>query len=309
MPRITYTLLDVFTDRPFGGNPLAVVADPPPLTTETMQAVARELTLSETTFVYPPADAANDYRVRIFTPAVEMPMAGHPTIGTAYVLAQRAGPGTPGSTTAYRFEEGVGPIEVTVEHDDTGPGIIRMHQPLPAFGETLEDVDAVAGLLGLDAACVADAGLPAQVVSTGVPYLFIPVRDLPAMAAIALRLDRYATVVKACGAFGAYVFTRDTERQTSHVHGRMFAPEAGVVEDPATGSAAGPLGAYCVRHGLVTGAPTATIVAEQGYEMGRPSELVIEIDHADGEISGVRVGGRCVVMGAGALDFPEPDNG
>jgi trans-2,3-dihydro-3-hydroxyanthranilate isomerase len=279
--RREYAIVDVFTDRALAGNPLAVFADGSGIDPGTMQAIAKELHLSETTFVLPAGAKGADRRVRIFTPDAELPFAGHPTIGTAYVLAE-------GKDAELRLEEGVGVIRVTVRG-----GFVQMDQPLPSFtGTTVSRKDAAAAL-GVAVEEVR-SDVPIQVASSGVPFLFVPLANLKAV-----RRTRRPVGLEG----NVYVFAMSAERSGSHVHGRMFAEGMGVSEDPATGSAQGPLGAYLVAHGLVDGAPTTRIRTEQGFEIGRPSILEIEVDTSGGRVTGVRVGGRCVRVGGGWLDL------
>jgi trans-2,3-dihydro-3-hydroxyanthranilate isomerase len=280
--RYEYRTVDVFTDKPFGGNPLAVFREPGKLDAATMQAIAKELHLSETTFVLPPSSStAADHRVRIFTPDAELPFAGHPTIGTAFVLAD----GKDGTT---RLEEGVGVIRVTLRE-----GFVQMDQPLPTFTGTTITRKAAAEALGLAVEEVR-SDVPIQTGSSGVPFLFVPLANLKAV-----RRARRPGGLDA----SVYVFAMSGERSGSQVHGRMFDQGLGIGEDPATGSAQGPLGAYIVAHELVQAAPTTRIRSEQGFEIGRPSILDIEVDSAGAAIKAVRVGGRCVALGGGWLDL------
>jgi trans-2,3-dihydro-3-hydroxyanthranilate isomerase len=281
MTRHEYRLVDVFADRPFAGNPLAVFPDGSNLDAKTMQAIAKELHLSETTFVLRPTSVAADHRVRIFTPDAELPFAGHPTLGTAYVLAD----GKDGST---RLEEGVGVIGVTLRG-----GFVQMEQPLPSFSGTTITRREAAEALGLAVEEVR-SDVPIQVGSSGVPFLYIPLANLKAV-----RRARRPTGLDA----SVYVFAMSAERSGSHVHGRMFADGLGVSEDPATGAAQGPLGAYLVAHELVQPAPTTRIRSEQGFEIGRPSILEIEVDRPGAAVTAVRVGGRCVPVGGGWLEI------
>jgi len=275
MTRHEYALVDVFTDRKFGGNQLAVFRDGRGIPDAAMQTAAKELNLPETTFVVPAAKDG-DHRLRIFTPARELPFAGHPTVGTAYVLAA-------GRDTSLRLEEPVGTLTVTVRD-----GFSEMEQPLPVFepGPVPEDV---ARMLSLDPVDL-EPSLPIEVGSSGNRFLFVPVRTLDAVKRAAPRALTEA----------AYIFTTQTVEPGSTVHGRMYAPWQGVAEDPATGSANGPLGAYLVRHGLSDG---ARIVSEQGYEMGRPSLLFVRIGGGRGRVTSVHVGGRCAMAGGGWLDL------
>jgi trans-2,3-dihydro-3-hydroxyanthranilate isomerase len=279
--RYEYQLVDVFTDKAFGGNPLAVFREPGKLDATTMQAIAKELHLSETTFVLPPSSSAADHRVRIFTPEIEMPFAGHPTLGTAHVLID-------GKDGTMRLEEGVGVIRVTLRE-----GFVQMEQPLPAFSGTTINRKAAADALGLAVEEVR-SDVPIQIGSSGIPFLFVPLANLKAVR----RAHRPG------GLSGhVYVFAMSGERSGSHVHGRMFDEGLGIGEDPATGGAQGPLGAYIVAHELVRVEPTTRIRVEQGFEIGRPSILDIEVDRAGAAVTAVRVGGRCVPMGGGWLEL------
>jgi len=280
MTRHEYRLVDVFADRAFAGNPLAVFPDGSKLDAKTMQAIAKELHLSETTFVLRPTSGAADHRVRIFTPDAELPFAGHPTLGTAYVLAD-------GKDGALRLEEGVGVIPVTLRE-----GFVQMEQPLPSFTGTTVSRRQAADALGLAVEEVR-SDVPIQVGSSGLPYLLVPLANLKAVKRARRPVGLDANV---------YVFAMSAERSGSHVHGRMFADGLGISEDPATGSAQGPLGAYLVAHELVQSAPTTRIRSEQGFEIARPSILEIEIDRPGAAVTAVRVGGRCIAMGGGWLD-------
>jgi trans-2,3-dihydro-3-hydroxyanthranilate isomerase len=274
MSRREYTLVDVFTDKKFGGNQLAVFRDARGVDGRTMQAIAKELNLPETVFVLP-AEKDGDHRVRIFSPARELPFAGHPTVGTAYVLSD-------GKDVDLRLEETVGTLTVTVRN-----GFTEMEQPLPTF-EAVEDREVVAASISLERDDL-DAALPVEIGSSGNRFMFIAVKGLDAVKRASPRGLTEA----------AYVFTTRTVEPGSTVHGRMYAPWQGIAEDPATGSANGPLGAYLVRHGISDG---ARIVSEQGYEMGRPSLLYIRVGGTPERITSVHVGGRCALIGAGWLD-------
>jgi len=279
--RYDYRLVDVFTEKAFGGNPLAVFREPGGLDAKTMQAVAKELHLSETTFVLKPSSASADHRVRMFTPDTELPFAGHPTLGTAYVLAD-------GKDATIRLEEGVGVIRVTLRD-----GFVQMEQPLPTFTGTTITRKVAADALGLAVEEVR-SDVPIQVGSSGIPFLFVPLANLKAV--------RRARRLGGLGA-NVYVFALSAERSGSDVHGRMFDDGLGIGEDPATGSAQGPLGAYLVAHDLVRVEPTTRIRVEQGFEIARPSILDVEVDKAGAAVTAVRVGGRCVPMGGGWLDL------
>ena len=287
-----FVQVDVFTTRHFGGNQLAVFPEAEGITDAEMQAIAREMNFSETTFVFPPADPAHDARVRIFTPAQELPMAGHPTVGTGFVL------GSERSKTNLVFELGVGPTSVSVEVADEFHGSATMRQQVPRFwkapGATPE---ACAALLSLPVSAV-DPRLPMLNGSAGVDYLYAPVRtraDLAAAKANAAAMENYFG-----GSFHQAVYVFSTEAHAdSDVRGRMFFLVNGApLEDPATGSAAGPLGGYLVSHGAM---PPGRIRLQQGYEMGRPSDIEVTVQGVRQAISGVTVGGGVVKVAEGTL--------
>jgi len=300
MRKLQYYLVDVFTDRPFGGNPLAVFTDARDLSPSLMQALAKELNLSETTFVFPAKNPAHDYHVRIFTPAVELPIAGHPTIGTAFVLAHEHRIQISEAEKTVLFEEGIGVIPVTLTSKQGHLHSIEMGQPLPTFGSQFPDRETIAQMLSLDLAAL-DTTLPLEVVSCGVPFLFVAVKDLAAMRDIRFRQDVWERVLRDFEAPHLFVFTREVEVAGSSVHSRMFAPAMGIAEDPATGAASGPLGCYLVRHGREVLDKTTWIISEQGFEMGRPSFIQVTIEHEGKNITGVHVGGQCYFMGEGSI--------
>ena len=301
-----YLLLDVFTDRRFGGNPLAVFPDAQGIDAKTMQAIAKEFNLSETTFVLPPGDKNADYHVRIFTPKAELPMAGHPTIGTAFVLARERMKAQQPPPTTLLLEEGIGIIPVTLAWDTPPAPKITMRQPLPTFGPRFENPDILASVLSLESADLM-SNVPIEVVSCGVPFLIVPIKTLQAVQRIAFQQSLWQRELVHLTP-EILVFTQQTQTPDANVHCRMFAPALGIAEDPATGSANGPLGAYLVRYGLApTLSRTVSLLSEQGFEMGRPSLIDITIDHINKEISGVRVGGHCVFIGEGVLEIDAHD--
>lgn len=301
MRKLRYHTVDVFTNSAFGGNPLAVVTNGRGVSSELMQSIARELNLSETTFVLPPEDPSNDYRVRIFTPAAELPMAGHPTVGTSFILAREHMIERGEGETTIKLEEGVGTIPVNIKFKDGQPDLIWMQQPRPTFGPRFEDAALIAEMLSIAPEAI-ETRWPIEVVSCGVPFLFVPLKDLQAARSIRFRLDVCERALKDSGVTGVFVFTTETELEGSSVHSRMFAPMFGVHEDPATGGASGPLGCYLVRHQVFPASQRAEFTSEQGIEMGRPSIIKIIIEQDAGEISRVRIGGQCVFMGEGYLE-------
>jgi len=299
-----FVQVDVFTDRVFGGNPLAVFLDGRGLDDELMQQIAREMNLSETVFLLPPATAEGAAALRIFTPAREVPFAGHPTIGTAWLLA------TQGlvSRSAARFvlEEKIGPVPVELEGDPTRPDFIWMTQGAATFDTPLENRAAVAASLGLGAEDLLD-GAPAQPGSTGSTFLFVPLRDRQTVDRAQLDVVRLLATMGERPRMGVFVFAPDPDSSAGRVYSRMFAPHtSGVPEDPATGSASGPLGAYLVRHGLVKAADEVRIVSEQGTKMRRQSFVHIRLAMTGERIETIRVGGRVVSVLDGELRIPIP---
>ena len=297
--RLDYHLLDVFSDRQFGGNQLAVFPYPPiDLPQQTMQQIAREMNLSEVTFLFPPADPANDYRLRIFTPLAELPMAGHPTVGSAYALAYLGLLDDLRGERRIVFEQGVGPIAVTVEATAGGkPTEVWMKQPIPRFQDVFTDRFGIAQMLSIPEAELLEEA-PMQVVSSGLPFLYVPVRSLAAIEKVRLQYDKWRSLLAASNAQNVFVTTTETACESSMAHSRMFAPALGVSEDAATGSASGPLGAYLLKYGLVS---TDDMTVEQGYEMGRPSIIRIRIERRGADNKGVAIGGKCVYVGFGTL--------
>ena len=295
-PSLRYLHLDVFTSTPFEGNQLAVFPDPGALSADTMRAIAQEMAFSETTFIYP-AERGGDVRMRIFTPGGEIPMAGHPTIGSTFALAAEGAIAR--GREQFVFELEIGPTPVSLEWSDSGLSFAWMTQPLPAFGAVIEDRAAVAAASAMDERSLVD-GLPVQVVSCGVPFLFVPVATRSEVDAVAI--DRRA-MIRACAAAGMSelpVFYFTTEGSET-VYSRMLAPGFGIGEDPATGGASGPLGSYLLHHRLVAPDQAGAMLSLQGVAMGRPSRIHIAIDGEPDRITRVRVGGQSVLVGRGEL--------
>jgi len=308
MKEYRFMQVDVFTDRPFGGNPLAVFPEAEGLTTEEMQRLAREMNLSETTFVLPTQAPGADFKVRIFTPAKELPFAGHPVVGTHWVLAHLGRVYLREPLTQVRFELGVGVLPADLHVADGRVERVVMTQDRPTFHAMLEDLTDLAEGLGLAPEAIAETGLPVHVVSTGLPQMMVPVRSLAEVQALDAGQLNTPALNRACRAVDAeqtvMVFTLETERPEATVHVRLFAPLLGVPEDPATGSANGALGAYLVYHKAVpVTEPTTHILSEQGAEIGRPSTLYVEVDHTEEEITAVRVGGQVVPVVEGIVRF------
>ena len=295
-----YLHLDVFTDRRFEGNQLAVFPEPQGLTTEQMQCIAKEMAFSESTFIFP-AEGGGDVRMRIFTPGSELPMAGHPTIGSTFALALE---GTiQRGREQFVFELGVGPTPVSLEWDEKGLSFAWMTQPLPTFGPVVSDRDAFAAAIGLSARELLQ-GLPVQRVSCGVPFLFVPLATRAAVDAVEIDRKALARSTGSADLVDLPVFFFTPERAgtgTETVYSRKLAPRYGIAEDPATGAASGPLGSYLLHHKLVTRDAARTMLSLQGAAMGRPSRVHISIDSDEDRITRVRVGGVSVLVGRGQL--------
>jgi trans-2,3-dihydro-3-hydroxyanthranilate isomerase len=296
-----YLHYDVFTGHLFGGNQLAVVLDGRGLSTELMQAIAKEMNFSETTFVLPAETADTDARLRIFTPGEELPTAGHPTIGSTFALA-RVGAIDRGRER-FVFGQPIGPTAVTMTWRGDDLAFVWMTQNPPAFGEPLRDPAHAASALSLSPAAIAGTGHPAQIVSCGVPFLFVPLTTRSAVDSVvvdAAALDALFAAANA-PAHGVFVFSAQPGDEPATVYSRMFAPEMGISEDPATGIASGPLGCYLVRHKIVPPEKADAMISLQGVKMGRPSRVHISIAMNNGDIAGVRVGGEAVLAGEGTL--------
>lgn len=298
MKRRFYTL-DVFADRPLAGNPLAVVLDSAGLGTPRMQAVAREFNLSETTFVLEPHDPVNTAALRIFTPARELPFAGHPTIGSAVTVAVVRAPEMLGrGDLQIVLEEKVGPVRCNVRRK--GDAYFASFG-LPALPFTLpgppDPADAAAAL-GL---APSDIGFERHRISRyscGTPYTFVPIAGLAAIAGATPELPRFRQVF---GEMGVFLYTRETAQSENAVHARMFAPRLGIPEDPATGSAAAAF-AGVAREFEAPEDGVHTITIEQGFEMGRPSLIHLTMEIAAGRLVSGEIGGSAVIVSQGTID-------
>lgn len=309
--RYRYHTLDVFTDTAYAGNPLAVFPDADGLSGSQMQRIAGELHLSETVFLLPPADPTHTRRARIFTPGAELPFAGHPTIGTAFLLAS-LGVVRPGDTDITHgrvvLEEGVGPVPVTVRFEHGVPRSAQLTAAQrPEFRDEVPSGRALADLLAVREQDVDAGGLTPQAVSCGVPFLIVPLATRDAVRRARLRHDAWERLLAPAWAQSVFLFAaQDVQAGPHHpIRARMFAPELGVVEDPATGSAAVAFAAYLASRSD-TSDGTLRWTIEQGVEMGRPSTLHVEAEKRDGGIGAVRVAGAAVRIGEGELSAPDP---
>ena len=296
-----YLHYDVFTDRLFCGNQLAVFLDGCGLSKETMQAMANEMNFSETTFILPPEEDGTDVRMRIFTPLSELTMAGHPTIGSTFALARTGviGPNRDG----FVFGLSVGPTPVSLAWRGDDLSFAWMKQLNPIFSEPIADAAGAASMLGLPRAVVAGTGLPLQVISCGVAFLFVPLTTRTAVDAAAVNLAAYEVFFRSwkLEAHGVLLFSTEPRGERATVYSRMFAPDYGIAEDPATGVASGPLGCYLVRHNVVPPEKAGGMLSLQGVKMGRPSHIHISLGVEGGTIHDVRVGGEAVLAGEGTL--------
>jgi len=285
-----YRVVDVFTSEPLQGNPLAVFPDASDLSTSLMQKIAREFNLPETVFVFPATRSECAAKLRIFTPGKEMDFAGHPTVGTAYILIDEGK--VPRGTDQFLVEENVGPISISVE---SGPAA-KIWLKTPALREgLLVDKNIAAALLGLKVSQLLDK--PPQVLNAGNPTLFIPVADRATVDAIAFDSSAWKQFkLHHSNPFCVFAFATTPEGAYS----RMFAPDYGIAEDPATGSSTGPLAAYMMKHGLCSSEADTQFYSEQGTRMGRRSILHVHL-HGEGGVDGIAVGGNVVPVLQGTL--------
>jgi trans-2,3-dihydro-3-hydroxyanthranilate isomerase len=295
--KLSMVQVDVFTDRALAGNSLAVFLDGRGLSTEQMQALAREMNLSETTFILPSdatAEKDRGVRVRIFTVQEELPFAGHPTLGTAFVLrSQRA----PAGATEVRLDLKAGTVPVRFTQEAAQPVFGEMTQRNPEFG-AIHDVEAVARLTGLSSADF-DNSAPIQTVSTGVPFTIAALRSLKTLQNLRLDFSRSAEYLASSSGKFFYFVCRETVDPKARLHARMIFYGG---DDPATGSAAGCCSAWMVAHGLAASDEQALI--EQGLEVHRPSRIFVRASNQDNQVINVRVGGNCVEVLRGEVTIP-----
>jgi trans-2,3-dihydro-3-hydroxyanthranilate isomerase len=297
-----FVQVDVFTDTLFGGNPLAVLLDGQGLSDTEMQAIAREMNHSETTFVLPAKRRELSASIRIFTPWRELPFAGHPTIGTAWTLLSEGL--VDGSSGRVVLGEGIGPVPVRFEGEAANPSFLWMDQGIAQFQTPGIAAADIAPALGLTAADLIPE-LPIEIGTTGVPFLLVPLRDPAAVDRVEVCVAELRACVARAGeaSLGAVVFAQGAVQ--NEVYTRMLAPVGGgIFEDPATGSASGPLGAYVVRHRLASGERVVEMISRQGVAIGRPSEIHIRVELAAGQAGRIEVGGQVVPVLRGELRLP-----
>jgi trans-2,3-dihydro-3-hydroxyanthranilate isomerase len=281
--------LDVFTDKAYAGNQLAVFPDGEGLTKKQMQMLAREINFSETTFIFKAAKAEADFNIRIFTPKSELPFAGHPVLGTAYAIMNLLDI-RPVKKSVLKLNMKVGVIPL-----EKREGNIWMTQKGPQFFKTYTDKKEIAGLVNLSAEDISD-DLPVEEVSTGNKVLIVPVKSLAAMQRASGNTEKLGKFYAETGTLAPYIFSRETSNNKAKIHSRFFVPHLGIAEDAATGSAAGPLTGYLIKHKVF--GSSFKILNEQGVEMGRPSKILM-----GGEVKGgkyiVKIGGTCAYAGRG----------
>lgn len=299
---LTYHILDVFTDTRYCGNPLAVVLEADRLSDAEMQTIAREFNLSETVFVLKSASPGHTAKVRIFTPNQELPFAGHPTLGAAALLAELRSPPVNGEHDAIiALEEKIGSIRVGVRLKSGGPAFGEFDAP-PASAaiEALSNTDEISAAIGLMPGEIAFENHRPMKLAGAPSFAYVPVASLDAIAKVQFASNHWGRAFTDRGVDGAYLYTRQVTKSHSAFHARMFAPDLGVPEDPATGSAA--IGFARVIHhfdDLPDGTHKRAI--EQGHEMGRPSLINLTITVANGALNGVRIGGHVVRVAEGRL--------
>jgi trans-2,3-dihydro-3-hydroxyanthranilate isomerase len=295
MANLHFSIVDVFAEEKYAGNQLAVFTGAGHLTTAQMQRIAQEINYSETTFILASESRAGGYDVRIFTPVQELPFAGHPTLGTAYVLQQQVIQ-QPVPTVTLNLP--VGPIPVTLSYEQGVVEVLWMRQNPPTFGPVVNVAD-MAPILHLEVEDF-DRRFPIQAVSTGVPFLIIPLLHLDALQRIQVNTERLSERVKDLDAKQILVFCPETRQAANHLSVRVFADNLGIPEDPATGSANGCLAGYLAHHAYF-GQSVVDIRVEQGYEIDRPSLLLLKAERSaeDSEAIAVAVGGRVILVAQG----------
>lgn len=298
----SFHVLDVFTDRPFEGNPLAVVLDSDGLDDAAMLSITREFNLSETVFVMPPDDPVNSAKIRIFTPGGELPFAGHPTVGTAALLAELRAASHLQNGVVIALEEKIGVIKVEVSRKPGG--VSRAVFALPKLSENLNiEIDPVlaAKALGLDPLDIGFGSHGLSVWSAGVPFTMVPVKDLATIGKVKVNDPAsWSLAFAKAGREGVFTYTRETVHSQHHVHARMFWPSAGIAEDPATGGAVAAFSGVAATCELPEDGQHQLII-EQGFEMGRPSLIALDLDIRGGRLVGASIGGSAVRVSEGQL--------
>lgn len=308
MHELRFLHYDVFTDRRFEGNQLAVFTEAAGIDDQTMQRLTAEMNFSESTYILPAEQPDTDIRMRIFTPGSELPMAGHPVVGSAFALA-REGVIKRGQER-FVFGLNIGPTPVELEWKGDALSFAWMDQKLPEVKPAIASSQEILRAVGIDHDAFASTKLPIEEISCGNAFIFVPVASRAALDAAEPDVAGLKRLRSAFGKHvGVFLFTTDAPRQGSGqgaaevtIYSRMFAPSQGIIEDPATGSASGPVGCYLLTHGLVPPGRADRIVSLQGVAMGRPSYIHIKIGSDDrGAITRVQVGGQSILAGEGHM--------
>lgn len=295
MAKPTFYIVDVFAEEKYAGNQLAVVRNVKQLATTEMQKIAKEMHFSETTFITSEKKHQGGYDVRIFTPETELPFAGHPTLGTAYIIQQEI---IKKPTTKIVLNLKVGQIPVTPTYVNGQPDVLWMKQAKPTFGQTLNST-TISQVLGLNVADV-DNRFPIREVSTGVPFIMTPLKNLSAVKRAKINQEKYNQLIKNTEAKSILLVSAETYNKKNHLNVRVFADYYGIPEDPATGSANGCLAAYLVKHRYF-GQNKINIRVEQGIEIGRPSLLLLKAEEDKQGNIDVNVGGKVIPVATGKL--------
>lgn len=290
--KLKFNIVDVFAEARYSGNQLAVFLNAGRLPDEEMQRIAKEMNYSETTFIVSAKMKDNGYRVRIFTPEREVPFAGHPVIGTAYVILREV---VKKPIKKIKLNLEAGQVPVAIKYRDGDADKIWMKQPEPVFGDTF-DIKEVAEALNLPPAAI-DGRFPVQDVSTGLPFIIVPLKTLNDVRSARIERDKYYALIKGISAKAIFIFSPETYETENDLNARMFADYYGISEDPATGSANGCLAGYLAKYRYF-GDESVSIQVEQGYEIGRPSLLYLRAEDTDGHIE-VHVGGKVVMIAQG----------
>ncbi len=293
MKKYKFYQVDSFTKRPFTGNPAGVISNADGLTDEQMQKIAQEVNCSETAFIFHGQKPGYEMEVRFFTPTTEVPLCGHATIASQYVYALENN--LPSSTLKQKTKAGILPIEIIKSNDDYE---IVMTQTPPEFGNVLSthDVGDLCSALGISESDL-DKNSPVQMVSTGHPKMLLPVKNRQVLNSISPNVDQLVSLSRKHGYHGLFVFTFDSDDMNIFTHARMFAPELGIIEDPVTGMANGPLGAYIVKHRLAQFSGDEFIFnSQQGEAIGRPGIVKVMVTGRDAKPEIVKISGRAVVV-------------
>jgi len=301
---LEFLLIDVFTDRPFGGSRLYLFPGGGDVPVELMQKLAMELGPGETAFIVP-ARSGGDERsgLRVFTPSAEIPFGGHSVLGATFAVDHYGLRQAVEDPVPFTWELEAGPYQV-LTRPRSGQRVYSLVQDNPIFMGQYFHRGKVARTLGLSEEDIAITGLPCEVISTGLPIHIVPLASLDAMAAINLRHREADNLARDLGFGDLFVFTCETVADDSTVHCRMFAPHFGIPEDAASGAATGALVAYLIKHRLIRIEPRVRIISEQGLELGRPSRVVAAADIQGGQAVNIEVGGQCVLVGTGTINIP-----